>query len=275
MEIYQGIILGIVQGLTEFLPVSSSGHLVLGQRFLGITEPALAFDISVHMGTFMATAVVFRKEILSILKSLWGFGLKAAAFRINRGDLQNDSDIRISLLIITGSIPTACIGFFLKHFEHMIFSSVTLVGIMLIFTGTFLWLTRFWDHKGKGVEGFKYRTAFWVGVCQGLAVIPGVSRSGFTISAAVFAGIDRRTAAKFSFLLSLPAIFGAQILSLKDTVNHDAAFSSATLYGTVFSFITGYLALVLLLKIVNQGKFYMFAPYCWILGVFALLSALI
>lgn len=282
MEIYQGIILGILQGLTEFLPVSSSGHLVLGQNFFGIKEPAFAFDISVHMGTFAATVVVFRKEILSILKSLWGLASKLLYLKASPGigtgnrTGKNDPHIRLSLLIITGSIPTACIGFFLKQYEHVIFSSVPLVGTMLLVTGTFLWLTRNIDHSGAEVEGFRHKTAFLVGICQGLAVIPGISRSGATISAAVFAGIERKTAARFSFLLSLPAIFGAQLLSFKDSMDgSNAALGDVTIYGTVVSFITGYFALVLLLKIVNQGKFYMFAPYCWVLGVLALLSAII
>ena len=282
MEIYQGIILGILQGLTEFLPVSSSGHLVLGQNFFGITEPALAFDISVHMGTFAATVVVFRKEILSILHSLWNLVSKPSGFKASPGTGfggpagKNDPNIQLSLLIITGSIPTACIGFFLKQYEHVIFASVPLVGTMLLVTGSFLWLTRSLDHSGAGVEGFRHKTAFLVGICQGLAVIPGISRSGATISAAVFAGIERKTAARFSFLLSLPAIFGAQLLSIKDSMGgSNAAFGNATLYGAGVSFITGYFALVLLLKIVDQGKFYMFAPYCWALGVLALLSELI
>lgn len=282
MEIYQGIILGILQGLTEFLPVSSSGHLVLGQNFFGIKEPAFAFDISVHMGTFAATVVVFRKEILSILKNLWGLASKLLYLKASPGigtgnrTGKNDPHIRLSLLIITGSIPTACIGFFLKQYEHVIFSSVPLVGTMLLVTGTFLWLTRNIDHSGAEVEGFRHKTAFLVGICQGLAVIPGISRSGATISAAVFAGIERKTAARFSFLLSLPAIFGAQLLSFKDSMDgSNAALGDVTIYGTVVSFITGYFALVLLLKIVNQGKFYMFAPYCWVLGVLALLSAII
>jgi len=281
MEIYQGIILGILQGLTEFLPVSSSGHLVLGQNFFGITEPALAFDISVHMGTFAATVVVFRKEILSILKSLRDFASNLFCGKTDSGTGsggrigKNDPNIKTALLIITGSIPTACIGYFLKQYEHMIFASVPLAGTMLLVTGTFLWLTRSLDQGGTTVEGFRHKTAFLVGICQGLAVIPGISRSGATISMAVFAGIERKTAARFSFLLSLPAIFGAQLLSLKDSIGTNAGFSEAALYGTVVSFITGYFALVLLLKIVNQGKFYMFAPYCWALGVLALLSALL
>ena len=281
MEIYQGIILGILQGLTEFLPVSSSGHLVLGQNFFGITEPALAFDISVHMGTFAATFLVFRKEILSILKSLWNLASKPFFLKADPGigsggrTGKNDPDIRMALLIVTGSVPTACIGFFLKQYEHVIFASVPLVGMMLLVTGTFLWLTRSLDHSGAGVEGFRHKTAFLVGICQGLAVLPGISRSGATISMAVFAGIERKTAARFSFLLSLPAIFGAQLLSLKDSIGQNAAFGTATLYGAAVSFITGYFALVLLLKIVDQGKFHMFAPYCWVLGGIALLSAFI
>ncbi len=250
MEIYQGILLGILQGVTEFLPVSSSGHLILGQHFFNLTQPMLSFDISVHMGTLFAILIVFFKDIKKIV---------------------TESDIKFISLIITGCIPTAVIGYTIKIWEEVIFSSVLLVGFMLIITGIFLWLTRTkqtnYEHKNFKASNLGYKSAFFIGVCQGVAVIPGISRSGATISAGLFANLDRKMAAKFSFLLSVPAIIGAHILQLADSMGKPFTISKATLSGTLAAFITGYIALVFLLKIVNKGKIHIFAPYCITAGV--------
>ncbi|MCD4742497.1 MAG: undecaprenyl-diphosphate phosphatase [Desulfobacteraceae bacterium] len=264
MELYQGILLGILQGITEFLPVSSSGHLVLGQHFFNLTEPMLAFDISVHMGTLAAIVIVFFKDIKEI-----GISVYKAIYA--------KSDIKFFLLIITGCIPTAIIGFIIQIWEDVIFSSILLVGFMLIVTGCILWLTR---HKQKpmkeqsmDISNFSFKSAFFIGVCQGIAVIPGISRSGATISAGLFAGLDRKMAAKFSFLLSIPAIIGAELLQLigslnsLGSVNQPVIMTNITLFGTLSSFITGYIALIILLRIVNNGKLHLFAPYCWVAGI--------
>ena len=271
MEIYQGIILGILQGLTEFLPVSSSGHLALGQAFFDITEPALFFDVSLHMGTLLAVAVVFFKDIKGMIQSLLGL-VKSLFSGQNTGEmLKENENIRFVFLIIVGSIPTALLGLGFKPYVHTLFSSVSFVGCMLMITGTFLWMTRTASGQGDGVMGFGVKRALLVGLCQGMAVIPGISRSGATISAGLFAGIDRETAARFSFILSIPAIVGAEILSLKDFIEQGSSIDPmATMLGTLFSFVVGYGALVLLLRIVKQGRLYLFAPYCWALGVLAI-----
>ena len=200
MDIHQGIILGALQGLTEFLPVSSSGHLVLGQLFFGITESVLSFDISVHMGTLMAV----------------------------------------------------------------------LVGFMLILTGLILWGSRRFYANEPGQVKFTLGRALWIGLVQGCAVIPGISRSGSTISAGLAVGLDRDTAARFSFLMSIPAIVGAQILSLRHTISQGLNIDPATICGTIVAFVTGLVALKLLLKLVHSGKFHYFAPYCWGLGLLVL-----
>ncbi len=268
MEIYQGILLGILQGITEFLPVSSSGHLVLGQHFFNLTEPMLSFDISVHMGTLAAIVIVFFKDIKAICASI----LKP---------LSQKSDIKLLLLIITGCIPTAVMGFIIKIWEDVIFSSILLVGCMLIVTGLILWLTRKKQNiqanqkRNMETSDFTFKSAFFIGVCQGIAVIPGISRSGTTISAGLFAGLDRKMAAKFSFLLSIPAIIGAELLQALGSLNQPMIINKATIFGTLFSFVTGYIALVIFLKIVNNGKLYLFAPYCFILGISVIIYNLI
>ncbi len=272
MELYQGIILGIIQGLTEFLPVSSSGHLVLGQIFFGITESQLPFDISVHMGTLLAVLVVYASDIRAILVSVFGFISKAVSLKPMAHLLKEDKNLQLAGLILIGSIPTAFIGLVIKQFEHILFASEVLVGFMLILTGTILWTSKnFYFSKSKK-DGFSIKKALIIGVGQGLAVIPGISRSGTTIALGMFLGLDRHNAAKFSFLLSIPAILGAQILSIKDMINSGLVIDSITIYATIVSFITGLLALKLLLSLVHAGRFHLFAPYCWLIGSLVLLS---
>lgn len=279
METYQAIILGILQGLTEFLPVSSSGHLALGQCFFGMTEPNLFFDVSLHMGTLFAVGVVFWKEIISILNALM-----SATKVVIKGPLGvmpslrqiwHMPDFRVAFFIGVGSLPTAVLGLFFKQYVDLLFRSIPFVGCMLLITGTFLWFTRKNIHASspsssmghnRGIMAMGWRHALFIGTCQGLAVLPGISRSGATITAALFSGIDRETAARFSFLLSIPAIVGAELLSMKDFFSTGIELDSSIVYGTLISFVVGYLALIVLLRIVKNGKLYLFAPYCWVLG---------
>lgn len=278
MELYQGIILGIVQGLTEFLPVSSSGHLVLGQIFFGMTQSQLAFDISVHMGTLLAVVVVYASDILAIILSLFRFAGKIFLLKPPVNLISQDQNLQMAGLIAVGSIPTAVLGLVLKQFEHILFTSQLLVGIMLILTGTILWLSRryyFNEHKVSGSGMQLAGKALFVGFCQGCAVVPGISRSGVTIAAGMVMGFDRDRAARFSFLLSIPAILGAQVLSIKDMMGKGLVIDNVTISATVIAFITGLIALKLLLKLVHSGRFHLFAPYCWVIGALVILSKLI
>lgn len=273
MELYQGIILGIVQGLTEFLPVSSSGHLVLGQIFFGMTESQLVFDISVHVGTLMAVIVVYFRDIINILSSVWRFLIALVRRKPVKDLIAGDKDLKLAGLIIVGSVPTALIGLGLKKIEHILFTSSLIVGCMLILTGTILWLSRkyYRDEPGNG-KSFGFGQAGFIGMIQGCAVIPGISRSGSTIAAGMFMGLDRATAAKFSFLLSVPAILGAELLGIKEMIETGTSLNSITIYATIVSFITGYIALKLLIRLVHAGRFHLFAPYCWFVGILVLLS---
>ena len=275
MELYQGIILGIIQGLTEFLPVSSSGHLVLGQIFFGITQSQLTFDISVHMGTLLAVLVIYSSDILAMTASVFRFLSKAVVFKPVSHLVKEDKNLRLAGLIIIGSVPTAIIGLILKQFEQVLFTSEVLVGAMLILTGTILWGSRNYYFSENKISGFGMKNALFIGVSQGLAVIPGISRSGTTIAVGMFLGLDRHTAAKFSFLLSIPAILGAQVLSIKDMLNKGLSIDPITIYATIASFITGLIALKILLTLVHSGRFHLFAPYCWLAGSLVLLSKII
>lgn len=272
MELYQGIILGITQGLTEFLPVSSSGHLVLVQMFFGITQSQLTFDISVHMGTLLAVLVIYASDISAMLRSVIGVVSQAVALKPVTHLFKEDKNLQLAGLIVMGSIPTAIIGLVLKQFEHILFTSEILVGFMLILTGTILWISRNYYYSENPPPRFGIKKAFFVGISQGIAVIPGISRSGTTIAAGMFMGLDRHTAAKFSFLLSIPAILGAQVLSIKDMINGGLIIDPVIIYATIASFITGLIALKVLLTLVHSGKFHLFAPYCWFIGSLVLLS---
>ncbi|MGD8367072.1 MAG: undecaprenyl-diphosphate phosphatase [Desulfobacterales bacterium] len=265
MEPIQAVVLGAVQGLTEFLPVSSSGHLVLGQHLFGLTEPELLFDISLHIGTLLAVLVVFAKEIggmLSALARLPKLSAEAGGWRPLL--LQNEA-VRCAWLIVVGSVPTAVLGLGFHRAAERIFASVPIVGGMLLVTGCLLWATRNRSAGSRPVLSMTAKDALIIGLMQGVAILPGISRSGATISAALFLGVDRATAGRFSFLLSLPAICGALLLEIKDGAAAGAPVPLLLLGGAVAA-VTGWLALIVLLRIVKSGHLHRFAPYCWALG---------
>ena len=271
----QSVMLGIIQGLTEFLPVSSSGHLVLLQNLFGIREPELLFDISLHLGTLLAVFIVFYKEILRILQTL----LRLPALIKSSGNLKSlfahNEEIRIAALIIIGSIPTAILGILFHKIVDQIFGSVWIVGVMLLVTGTLLWFTRQISTEGRPLIKVSIRDALLIGVMQGMAIMPGISRSGSTISIALFLGINREIAGRYSFLLSIPAILGAMILSLNSTIIQTDIPVRIILLGTVTAAIVGYIGLKILLRLVKQGHLYYFAPYCWLLGAATLIWSLL
>jgi len=266
MEPLQSVMLGIIQGLTEFLPVSSSGHLVLLQNLFGISEPELLFDISLHIGTLIAIFIVFYREILNILQTL----LRLPALIKSSGNLKSlfadNEEIRIFALILVGSIPTAILGLLFHKIADQIFGSIWIVGLMLLVTGTLLWFTRQMRTEGRPLIKVSIRDALMIGLMQGMAIMPGISRSGSTISIALFLGINREIAGRYSFLLSIPAILGAMILGLDSTIIQTDIPVRIISLGTVTAAIVGYIALKILLRLVKQGRLYYFAPYCWLLG---------
>lgn len=270
MDLLQAIILGIIQGLTEFLPVSSSGHLVIFQNLFGLKEPELFFDISVHVGTLAAIIIFFWKEIRAIIISLAHFIALALKKRVSFHSVYEDKDAKLAILIVVGSIPTAIIGILFHKIADILFSSVVLVGFMLIITGLLLWGTRWVKKDCKSINDFSIRDALIIGLVQGMAIIPGISRSGSTIAVGLFLGLNRETAARYSFLLSIPAILGASVLSLNHLSAHNVPLK-VTLFGAFTSCIVGYWALKLLVKIVKHGRIQIFAPYCWIIGILVLI----
>jgi len=270
MQPIQAILLGVIQGLTEFLPVSSSGHLVLLQNLFGLKEPEVLFDISLHIGTLAAVCIVFFPEINSILKTLVRLpSLIKTSGSIKRA-YQDNEPVRMAALIIAGSFPTAILGLLFHKLIDQLFGSVWIVGVMLIITGALLWQTRRFRAKGRPLKGTALKDALAIGLVQGLAIIPGISRSGSTISVAIFMGIDREVAGRYSFLLSIPAILGALVLSLDSPAMQTTISGGMFLTGMVTAGVVGFAALKVLLQLVNRGRLHLFAPYCWIMGIVTL-----
>lgn len=252
------ILLGIIQGLTEFLPVSSSGHLVIFQNMLGLREPELLLDCSLHFGTLLAVCLYFRSD----LKRMVGELLKR--------DFEK-THARLALWVVTGSIPTALIGLVFKAPLERLFASISMVGKMLILTGFIVGLTRLIPKQYTSRKWVGFFSALAVGAAQGLAIIPGISRSGATIVCALLLGIDRELAGRFSFLLSIPAIIGALVIQLNISELERTGLVPLLLgFGT--SALVGILALKVLMGIVRKGHLYYFAPYCWVLGCVVILA---
>lgn len=271
MPLFKAIILGAVQGLTEFLPVSSSGHLVIFQYLFNLRESEILFDVGVHMGTLVAVIIFFRKDLHSIMASVFRFFNGILKKKLSLADATQDPDIKLALLIIVGTVPTVILGLFFHTIVDRIFSSVILVGLMLIVTGLLLLMTVRIKNNRKTITNFSIKEALTIGLMQGISILPGISRSGSTIAVGLFMGLERETAARFSFLLSIPAIIGATILEFKDISIYPSAQIISTLIGAFTSCLVGYGALGFLLFIVKKGRLHFFAPYCFAVGIIALI----
>ncbi len=248
MTILQAVILGVVQGLTEFLPISSSGHLVLFQRYFGLEESVLTFDVLLHLGTLVAVFAVFWKDIVSMIKKPWQ---------------------RLTLLIIIATIPTGLMGLGLKDFFEKLFESGRTLGIEFIATGFIIWFADRSTAKLKNIDQISHFDAAFVGFMQGIAILPAISRSGLTIAGSLFRGINREAAARFSFLVSIPAIAGAAVLDLKDIIGQGlpAGQPLPFIVGPIVAAISGYWAINYMMKLLREGSMKGFAYYVWALGL--------
>ncbi|MBS3159271.1 undecaprenyl-diphosphate phosphatase [Candidatus Woesearchaeota archaeon] len=255
MDLFHIILLSIVQGITEWLPISSSGHLVLLQEYFNLNVP-LSFDIFLHLASVFVLFVFFRMDILYM-------------FRAVKNRNFNSDDGRLFLFIIIASIPTAIIGFLFQDIFEGFFTNVLWVGIAFVFCGSLIFITR----KRVQEKEIDFKKSFLIGIMQGIALIPGISRSGGTISVGLLLGIDRKKALRFSFLLVIPAILGAFFFKLKEFVGYEISLDYLIISFFV-TFLVGYFTLKLLIKIVNSGKFYYFAYYCWAVGLWILIFKL-
>jgi undecaprenyl-diphosphatase len=242
LDLLKAIILGIVQGLSEFLPISSSGHLVLAEEILNFTQGGLAFEVFVHFGTLVSVFLVFRKDFLQMFKAL------PYLFKINSPDLNPNikNYALLDIFVIIGSIPAAVIGLAFENGIENIFENHILVLFMLFVTGVLMWSSRYPREKKEGMKGWD---ALLIGVAQAFAIIPGVSRSGSTIVTGLWLGIQRTKVARFSFILSSPVIFGATLLKLKDLIEVPPPSSELINFAaaTIAAAFSGYFAIVWLL----------------------------
>lgn len=265
MDILEGIILGAVQGLTEFLPISSSGHLGLGRELLGIEGiDNMAFDLALHGATVLSTIVVFRKDIWRLITSLFKF------------EMNNDTKTVLKLLL--SAVPVLFVGLFLKDYvENVLGGNILLIGIMLLVTATLLWLTTVIKPPQREI-GFK--DAFVIGIAQAIAVLPGLSRSGATISTGLLLGVKKSEVAAFSFLMVLIPIIGGNILEIADLMKQPASAATtepiigAIIGGTITAFIVGWLACKFMINLVKKGSLKIFAIYCLVVGIATIIYSL-
>ncbi len=262
MDVIDAIILGIIQGLTEFLPVSSSGHLELGKAILGdnsVPEESLLFTVVLHFATALSTIVVFRKDILEIVKGILKF--------------QWNEDMQFLAKIVVSMVPAVVVGlFFEEQLEALFGGNILLVGCMLIVTALLLFLADKAKDTNKKVS---FSNAFVIGISQAIAMLPGISRSGATISTSVLLGNDKTKAARFSFLMVVPLIFGKIAKDiLSGDISTDSQNFTALSIGFVAAFVAGLFACTWMISLVKKSKLSYFAIYCVIVGVIAIIFAL-
>jgi len=258
MEVIDAIILGIIQGLTEFLPVSSSGHLELGKAILGDTsegKESLLFTVVLHFATALSTVIVFRKDIAEILKGLLKF--------------QWNEETKFLTKIMLSTLPAAFVGlFFEEEMEQLFGGKILFVGVMLIITAVLLWLA---DKSKSTNKSVSFKNSAIIGVAQAIAILPGISRSGATIATSVLLGNDKSKAARFSFLMVLPLIFGKIGKDVLDgDITTDMGSSSSLVIGFFAALISGYFACKWMISIVKKSKLVYFSMYCLIVGVVAI-----
>ncbi len=272
MDIIQAIILGTIQGLTEFLPVSSSAHLVFMTDVLGLPQN-VAFDTLLHLGTLVAVVAFFIRDLIDIISSFISSITDIFKGRFKEG-LKEEPYKKLSWLLIIGTIPAGLVGILLQKQFEALFNSIFYVGIFLIITGLLLWGAERVKPGEKGVKDITLKNAIVIGIAQAIAIAPGISRSGATISAGLFSGLNRELAARFSFLLSIPAILGAALVQAKDITSFDTG-ATVLIAGFLSAVIFGYLAIKLLLKIIKERSLMIFAYYCWIVGIAAIIISIV
>jgi undecaprenyl-diphosphatase len=291
MSWWEALILGLLQGLAEFLPISSSGHLVLGQYFLGVSEPDITFEVFVHFGTVCSIATVYWKRIVTITRQFFGALLHPSRLRaaLRPGPIENAPDepfaaevgaeddratppsgaVRLALFILLSMIPTGIVYVLFGDTLEGLFEYPKFVCGMLLVTGVLLLLIRFRPNPDGDYSAGK---SLLVGLAQGAAMIPGISRSGSTISTAIFLNVDRKDAADFSFLMSLPVIVGATLLKALDIFETDAAVEwLPIIVGTLVAYVSGIWAIRVVIAFVQRGDLQYFAYYCFAAGTLGLL----
>lgn len=265
MTLFQAVVLGLVQGLAELLPISSSAHLALVPYFFKWSDPGLAFDVALHAGTLLALSWYFRDEWRRMFVSAW---------RIGRSRRVESVDDRMLMYLIVATIPAAIAGVLLNDYAETVFRAPALMGTTLIVMGLVLWAVDRWSARARVLEQITLRDALLVGLAQILALVPGVSRSGSTITAGRALQLDRPTAARFSFLMSMPITLAAVVLKAPDALRSEGV-SLPLVAGVVAAAVSSWLAITVLLRYISRHSFGIFAIYRLVLGlvVFATLAS--
>jgi undecaprenyl-diphosphatase len=257
MNLWQGILLGLVQGLTEFLPVSSSGHLVLVEEFTGVRTPGVFVEVALHAATLVSVLVVYGRRLGSLAVGVWR----------KRAD-----DVRYATLLVVATLPAGVVGVVFHDAVERAFDSLAFVGVAFLVTGAILWSTR--RRLGERPVP-NLASAVGIGFAQAVAILPGISRSGTTVSAALWGGVSAERAAEFSFLMAVPVIGGAALLEARHVASDAGVVGVVPLIvGCAVALVTGVWAIRLLVALLRRGRFWAFAPYCWAVGAFTLVYAL-
>lgn len=280
LSYWQAIWMAIVQGLTEFLPVSSSGHLVLASQILGIqTDGGPMLEVILHIGTLIAVFIVYYKDVWSLIKEGVLLIVDGVRYLVNKAKypFRMYPERKMVVMVLIASVPTAVLGLFVEAFlQDLFMSSVIAVGVMLLVTSALLLLSTKIKQGSKRVEKATYRDALAVGIVQGFATLPGISRSGSTIVAGLAGGFDREFAIRFSFLISIPAIAGAGLLTfIKSDLTELATNAGPYLVGLVLSAAVGYLCIRTLLRMLKNHTFHYFGYYCGAVGLIAIICGLV
>ncbi len=278
MNIIQAIVLGIVQGLTEFIPISSSGHLVLVPWALGWPSPGLLFDTMLHWGTLAAVVIYFWRDWIEIIRGFFRSLFTRGPWSSAAGGRLAHPDNRLAWAIILGTIPAVVIGFLFKDFIESLFNTPAAVGAFMLVTAAILALSERYGRRERPLDCINIPDSVAVGFAQAAAIAPGLSRSGATISAGLARGLDRESAARYSFLLATPAILGAGLLQLFDVARGTepaVTSAAAVVAGTLAAAIVGYLCIRFLLSYLRRGKLYPFAIYCAVVGVLVIVASLL
>lgn len=264
MELIDSFLLGLIQGLTEFLPISSSGHLVLGEALLGENlDKSITFEVVVHFGTLCSILIYYRQKLGDMLTSLWQ--LVKSPMNV-RKHYERDDNVKLSGFILLSMIPAVIVGFTLKEQIEHIFLNPFMVSVMLLVTGCILYATRYRNNFPNRIDS---KSAFAIGLAQAFAILPGISRSGSTISLGLYLGIKREEVANFSFLMVIPVIAGAMLVEMKDMIELGIPVNDAIglAVGFLAAFISGYFALKYLIIMLQSKGIHPFAWYCWAVGM--------
>lgn len=255
MAAWQALLLGLVQGLTEFLPISSSGHLVLVNALLGVADDSIVFEIAVHLGTLVAVLIYFRNDLVMVVRDFFAGG----------------DGRRVGIMLILAMIPTTIIGLGLKDSIDAVFSDPIYSLYGLLFTSAILLASERVRRGHRRLTKVRWLDALLIGLLQGIAILPGVSRSGSTIAAGLFVGLDRDAAARFSFLLAIPAILGAAVLNIKDFAELPSTMVMPSILGFIMAGISGYAAIGILMRVIRTSRLYVFVIYTAIVGIVGLI----